>query len=196
MVSSHTLKPTEVDDCSDSFQPFPTRGPVTWLTSFISCRAEILLLILHVVTSQWLSPNLMMIQEKSHYDLEKNADPNYSFMYSFINLFNQSLLSISTCQALCKILGTVPVRLRQTWPLILPLARNGNHHQHSAKQLCLQNRRLWGQKEEYRKPQMGYILFLDVRSRNNRDKGMQDNALPQPHSTPSVKEIWESVLGP
>ena len=107
MVSSHTLRPTEVDDCSDSFQPFPTRGPVTWLTSFISCRAEILLLILHVVTSQWLSPNLMMIQEKSQYDLEKNADPNYCFMYSFINLFNQSLLSISTCQALCKILETV-----------------------------------------------------------------------------------------
>lgn len=115
MVSSHTLKPTEVDDCSDSFQPFPTRGPVTWLTSFISCRAEILLLILHVVTSQWLSPNLMMIQEKSHHDLEKNADPNYSFMYSFINLFNQSLLSISTCQALCKILETV--WWKHIWPL-------------------------------------------------------------------------------
>lgn len=115
MVSSHTLKPTEVDDCSDSFQPFPTRGPVTWLTSFISCRAEILLLILHVVTSQWLSPNLMMIQEKSQYDLEKNADPNYSFMYSFINLFNQSLLSISMCQALCKILETV--WWKHIWPL-------------------------------------------------------------------------------
>ena len=35
-----------------------------------------------------------MIQEKSQYDLEKNADENYSFMYSFTNLFNQSLLSI------------------------------------------------------------------------------------------------------
>lgn len=94
MVSSHTLRPIEVDNFSDSFQPFPTRGPVTWLTSFISCRAERLLLILQVVTSQWLWPNLVMIQEQSQYDLEKNADENYSFLYSFTNLFNQSLLSI------------------------------------------------------------------------------------------------------
>lgn len=94
MVSSHTLRPIEIDDLSDSFQPFPTSGPATWLTSFISCRAERLLLILHVVTSQWLWPDLVMIQEESQYDLEKNADENYSLMYSFTNLFNQSLLSI------------------------------------------------------------------------------------------------------
>lgn len=34
----------------------------------------------------------MMIQEKSQYDLEKNADPNYCFMYSFINLFKSKFI--------------------------------------------------------------------------------------------------------
>ena len=73
-------------------------------------------------------------------------------------------------QAMCKTLGTASVIIKQTQPLILPLARNSKEITTGTLQISYVYRTDIAvmAEQRHRKLQVGYNLFSGVRSRNNR----------------------------